>query len=552
MIRGYLLFLFLFPYALFSGSYPDNLLPLLAQGGAGNEALMRYQCRVHEGGGHDFELLHRIALQILHEGFKQRDIESQLLALFGAGISLHEEAYTILEQALQHSIPEMQLVALHALSRCDHERADRALIAAIRHPIFRIRYEAVRLLCQKNHPDAIIHVESLIHKSSRALLPLYPPLLVLIEESRSTRLLRELMQHQSASVRLQSILSVVKQGRDDLLPDINRLATQPNFAQQEACAYALGVFKDEHAIMRLKQLEKSPYPCVVLAASLALSKLGVNVSEQVLVESAKKGDPFAIAALGESGHRAEILLALTHHTRLSVRWNATIALLHQRHTQAVEPLRRLLVEAQSTPVLLSPITSPGHTLRGWKVIPTPVQQMASDVSAYQAHVSLHEQLLREACASSPTDFILLADQLLRGGRREWTPFLITLLERLASTEAIACLKRHQQQFGAPFVRHACALALYRLEEEGPYCEILCQWAKQQNRSDFIRLRSPPLEEESGYQLTPEETSQLLIATFEALAQRQDAIGIEGLIEAISTGHTKNRYALAGLLLRATQ
>ncbi len=33
---------------------------------------------------------------------------------------------------------------------------------------------------------------------------------------------------------------------------------------------------------------------------------------------------------------------------------------------------------------------------------------------------------------------------------------------------------------------------------------------------------------------------------------QDMPGIKTLIEAIATGHAKNKYALAGLLLRATE
>lgn len=98
------------------------------------------------------------------------------------------------------------------------------------------------------------------------------------------------------------------------------------------------------------------------------------------------------------------------------------------------------------------------------------------------------------------------------------------------------------------------MALYRLQEEGPYSQQLRQWVKNQSKTQFIRFKKfcPWKLGNDSYTLTPEETSQLLIKTFETFASLQDALGVEILIEAMATGHSKNRYALAGLLLRATQ
>jgi hypothetical protein len=58
--------------------------------------------------------------------------------------------------------------------------------------------------------------------------------------------------------------------------------------------------------------------------------------------------------------------------------------------------------------------------------------------------------------------------------------------------------------------------------------------------------------DSQYTLTSEETSQLLIDSFVAVASRQDEKSIDFLIKAIKLGSTQNRYALVGLLMRATE
>ena len=58
--------------------------------------------------------------------------------------------------------------------------------------------------------------------------------------------------------------------------------------------------------------------------------------------------------------------------------------------------------------------------------------------------------------------------------------------------------------------------------------------------------------ENPFQLTPEETSSLLIEAFVTLADQHDPKGIDILLGAIKDGHEKNKYALAGLLLKSIQ
>jgi hypothetical protein len=152
------------------------------------------------------------------------------------------------------------------------------------------------------------------------------------------------------------------------------------------------------------------------------------------------------------------------------------------------------------------------------------------------------------------DFLKIASLVFRYQQNALIPHLISLLEEINSPGVIEFLKTYQHMVGAPLVRQYCTLALYRLQEEGSYGEQLRQWVENSYDQALIRFR--PMKpwdtslNDANYQLTPEETSALLVETFQAFAANQDSLGVEVLLEAIRSGHKKNRYALAGLLLRA--
>jgi hypothetical protein len=133
---------------------------------------------------------------------------------------------------------------------------------------------------------------------------------------------------------------------------------------------------------------------------------------------------------------------------------------------------------------------------------------------------------------------------------------VKCLETLKSPATIQLLKEEQQKAGSPLIRNYCNLALYRLQEEGPYAQLLYDWVSKQYKEDLIRFRPffswGKRETPSTFQLNPEETSKLLIESFEALTASQNDEGITMLLQAIRYGNGKNRYALAGMLMRAAE
>jgi hypothetical protein len=58
--------------------------------------------------------------------------------------------------------------------------------------------------------------------------------------------------------------------------------------------------------------------------------------------------------------------------------------------------------------------------------------------------------------------------------------------------------------------------------------------------------------EKNYQLSPEQTSRLLIDMYTAMASKQNEKMIDILIESIKNGKESNRFVLAGILLKATE
>ncbi len=524
----------------------------LIQQGQHSQALSLYEQYYEAQKFHDFELIHRIGLGLLDYGFRQQDPEIQLLTLFGASVAAHEEAYYILEESLKSPYPMIELVALKALAHFQTDRASQALKRALGSNYLLIRLEAAHHLCEKKDPQAIDQTESLMYKTSKELLSFYPALYAKVGTPQAICLLRKMLNHSKEKVRVAAILSAAKYGRDDLLPQIRQQASHFNFAQQEASAYALGLLKDEESISRLKRLGCSQYPTVALAAQQALYRLGQKEAIKAIREAAIKGDVFAIAILGEIQEEARTLLELIHSSNIQIRVNATLALLEQNHSQCCKNLQEILIRDKRD-LAFTRLSSPGQALKAWKAVPFASQILKNDVSAYTDNIELKESILEKAQNLSENDFLQLAELLLLTQQNDLVPVAIELVEDLETPKAIQLLMKYQQMIGAPLIRQYCNLALYRLKEPGPYGDQLRQWVQSWGHREFIHFRpfTPWSAGKNNYELTPEETSRLLIESFEAFTINQDDQGITALLKAIRDGHQTNKYALAGLLLRAT-
>lgn len=556
LLKLYFLLSLTIPIKLFcqANSINDSgrILFMIRQGNH-EQGLKLYQSLYAERDEHDYELLHQIGLGILDYGYRQIDPEIQLLTLFGASFALHQEAYYILEGNLKNRHPEIQLIAVTALSQVQEDQADRALLKAMGSPHLIIRYEAAKHLCKKKHPAAVDQTESLLFKSPAAVLPMFPPLFASVGDVKAMRVLKKMINDPSEKIRRSVILSAAKFERDDLLPQIRQQAVRSHHSQQEASAFALGVFKDEQAEEKLTKLSQSQYKTVSLVALWALNQIGRTAAVEQIEASALEGDLYAIALLGMIKDRPNVLLKLVKSDNLQVRINAILALLEQQHPSAVDYVSELLVNDKRDLGFVA-VHSPAKTIHYWKAVPSSSQVLADDIEAYQDHMALREAVIAKVRQTSSSAFIALASSLLSARQNDLIPSVVDFLVEMDTPEAIDLLKTHQQKLGAPLVRNYCNLGLYRLGEKGVYADQLMKWVKSESKSELIQFRPYSPWEPGGntWQLTPQEKSQLLIGAFEAFTQNQDKKGIDVLIEVLATGHQKNKYALAGVLVRATQ
>lgn len=535
---------------------PVNHILFLMHLGDTARALEAYKLHTREMGAQDFELLERMGLILLDQGYRSREPETQLLTLYGAGISMDEKALYILEEGLTNIQPELQLIALNFLAKYQNDRADEVIHRAMASNYLIIRLEAALQLATKKDPKAFAQTEALMAKVDEELWSVFPQIYAVCGDAQSMKMLRKLLTNPNESVRIEAVLGAAVHGRDDLLPSIRRLATHHEPAQQEACAAALGALKDENSLARLEQLAHSPTLTVRLAALNALYQLG-RKDVRIQVEAiANDNNPFAITLLGSMPDSEKTLRNLLRSESLQTRAIAALALLELGDPNCLPVISDLIVKDAKDLALLK-VSSQGKSLSTFKIIPSSQQNLKDTPLALEVSLHLREAILTAAVELPEKHFLILANAIFEAQENDLVPMLAEVMANHPTPGSIELLKKHRQKAGAPLIRNYCNLALYKLKEPGPYADNLREWVTQQRNVDLIRFR--PMvpwnirnEIESSFQLTPQETSRLLVDAFEAFVSTQDDKAIDMLISVIQNGNPKNKYALIGLLMRAIQ
>ncbi|PJD98177.1 MAG: hypothetical protein CK425_00355 [Parachlamydia sp.] len=538
-----------------SSSLQKQILYFMQQGNT-RESLTLYQKFYEQTGVHHFELLEQLGLILLDQGSRIKDPEIQLMTMFGAGIAGNDKTLYLLEEGLKSPYPQLQLVCLNLVASSYDDKADDSLLNAMLSSELLVRFEAAFHLAKKKHPQALAHIESLMIKLPDEVHALFPQLLALVGTNEAFMILRKMMSSPNRDTRLAVIHSIAQTGRDDFLPQIRILASHHDIRQQETCAKALGLFKDETAIPLLERLAQSTNLTVALAALQALYNMGDQAAGLKIISIAKRHELFATALLGElKGTETVLKELISNSPHPLIKLNASLALLEKKDRQCIPILADILIH-DSRDLAFVKTHSPGQALSYWKIIPSAQHNLAENPVVYELSVSMREEVLAKTLELPEEDFLKIASLIFELEQNDLVPSLVELLENLQTPGAIDLLKKYQQKTGAPLIRNYCNLALYRLKIPGSYAENLKKWISEQQGQELIRFRPfVPWEARTGlasYHLTPHETSRLLIESFESLARSQNNEGIQVLLEAIKNGNQTNKYALAGLLLRSIQ
>lgn len=515
-----------------------------------------YETYKQELGRHDFEMLVHLGTIILEQGIKSSDLTVQLSSLYGTAFAGMTSSLDILEQGIKSQNFETQLASIQLLARMHDDRGDELLTKAMASPFFMARMEAGYHLSSRKHRKATGHIEALMYKLPQEFWFYFPQFFALIGTNDSIDVLKKLMEDPMPMTRVEAILSAAKFGRDDLLFKIRAHATHLSHDEQEASASALGMLKDSKSIPQLRRLSQSVSIPVKLAALRSLYLLGDTQALLPIFDMAHQHNLFAIALLGELPGGEEILAPLIKHENIHVRFNAAFSLLQRRDERAVPAIEEFLLR-NAKDLGFQPHMSIGHSLMSWKVVPSMQQHIKNlpfDLAAMT--LQMREQMLVACLELSEETFLKIAEKIFLNHELDLIPLVVQLLENHHTEKSIFLLKRHAEHAGAPLIRNYCNLALYRLKEKGPYEARLRHWVRRVQSEEMVKFRaSLPWhlrKNTTQYELTPEESTRLLLESYQALADRHDEKGIEILLRGIKEGHPKNRYALAGLLIHTLQ
>ncbi|NGX59534.1 MAG: hypothetical protein KR126chlam3_00686 [Chlamydiae bacterium] len=538
-----------------SGAINKNQITYLMQAGEVEKSTSLYFRYKNELGKHDFEILQQMAFILLEQGARSQDQQTQLLSIYGSGIAGASYSLDILEAGIKSSHAETQVASIQFLGGMQDDRSDELLVKAMSSEFFFARMEAALHLASRKHKTSVGQIESLMYRVPPPARFFFPQFFALIGTSDAIAILLTLMEDKVPAVRVEALLSAARFGRDDLLPTIRMNITHLNVAEQEAAAHAVGMLKDSKSVKKLKRLFDSAPINVQIAAARSLYQLGEGDGKNFIIRKASAGDPFAIVALADIPEGKDTLALLCQHPDLAIRLNAALSLLKHRDPRCKRALVEILVR-DIRDMGFMPQISLGKTLLAFKPVFSTAQQDTTFFDVRGATLSIRQQVLLDALHLSEETFLSLAEVIFESGQTDLIPSLVILLENLQTPEATNLLMRKSSQAGMPLIRAYCNLALYRMGKEGPYGAYLKEWIDRNKNSEMIRFRPMvPMDKRLGdspHELTPEDSSRLLIETYQTLAEKQQGYSIEILLEAMRDGNPKNRYVLAGLLLRTLQ
>ena len=476
--------------------------------------------------------------------------------MYGASQVKSFENIEIYRVGMRSKNPLIQLATVQFLREVEDDHSEELLLKGLNSPHLPVCMEAAYALAVRQSSSAMGPIESLMQSLPSPLHVYFPDLFLMMGSSDALFVLKSLMGSPILSVRLAALLAAAKFGRDDCLNAVRAGVTHSNEAESETCAAALGYLQDSHSVSILKKLAHSRSLGVKLAACRSLIQLGHQEYQKGIIACAKRENLFAISLLAEIPNSEPLLVKLMQRDRFSTCINAALALLKKRDARAVPILLKMLIQDHRD-MGFEQIFSPGYSLMAWKVVFS-CKQYAEKTKRSTPLITLafREQILKESLELPEDAFLEIAKAIFDQEQNSLLPLAIQLLENIKAQKGTELLQRASGKMGNPLVRAYSHLSLYRQGFEKAHRPFLIDWIKEKKDHEMIRFRPllswKEVHEQNQFQLTPEETSRLLVETFIALADRHDLEGIEILLHAIQKGNPKNRYVLAGLLLKSIQ
>jgi len=519
------------------------------------QALTNYKEYCSQNKKPDFDLLQKLAYIVLEQGSQNSEEDIQMLTMFGAGQARSIKSISILSKGLENPNPKIQLVALHFLSNLQDDQIDSYLLKAMSSPILMTRLEALYMMSKRKHICALGQMEALMNHLPQEFKPLFPELLSILGTKEAKSYLKTFFHDNNINVRLASIIHASLTGQDDLLPLIQQRAKHPHVAEIEACIFSFSLFNDYSSIPFIQSMASHQSENVQLASHLALYNLGDKSHLSAIEKLALGGDVFATLCLGQMEGSENTLVKLLQSHEASLRANAALALLEKKDIRALPVIKEFLFSNQYDEGL-KPVYSLGRTQMAFEVINSASSKKEDPMTPLALLQSVKEYVLTKCIELPEANFLSLAHELLVEEERDIFPLLISLLQNIKSPQTIAFLKKEALHGKTPIIRDWCNLALFKLKEKGPYERYVKNWVQYQSQNELIQLKEYiPWQmrlQKDSFNLTAQEKSSLMMEMILSLLSRKDIESVDTVLNVWMKGNEKNRYVLAGLLMKAIE
>ena len=499
---------------------------------------------------HDFQVLEEIATSWITEKARNKKNSQRALGLFAHHLSGLKVPIDILEKAITSEDALLQRIGITYVANMQEDYCDALLNKAMSSQFLENRLEAAYHLSMRKAPTATGQIESLMHRLPAQLQCFFPQFFALIGTPEATHILRHLM-HAEGPTKIAAILEAATHQRDDLLPEIRSFATHQDYIELEASAKALGMLSDMLSIKKLKKLANHSSANVQLAALWALHTLGEPSAASSIATLAREGNLIAVSLLAKVDGYENVLIPFLEHKDMQMRFTAALTLLKKKNPRALPALMPFLIKDEKD-LGFHPHYTMGKGFQIWKVIPSASQHNKEyffDIEEFSLMV--REEIVHLTAFLPEDDLLWLAKKLFTAKQNDLVPSVVSLLEASPSNKTLAFLKTQTLSVGAPSIRSYCNLSLFKGGEDSPYEEATIQFLKDNRSKELIRLRPTMpwnIQVKSGFELTPEESSHLLIQSYLAVAEKNGNKGIDLLLEAIDKGLDDNRVVLSAILL----
>lgn len=506
-----------------------------------------------QGLQHDYALLQKMAKVLLHEGAKNPDPEIQLMCLVAFSISSEPSLHFLLRQSLDpKKEPQLQLATVSILGKMQDDRANELLKKALASPYLLLRLEAIYHLAKNQVAEVFEPMQSLFAKCPPEALPLFAQIAVELDDAQNDRFIRQLLSHQNVHLRVEMLKEIRKHKLDHFTDQIVKLASESQVSQQEAAFLTLAVLQNSCDLDFLERGRLHAQPEVSLAALVALASKSDKSALLEIQERAKKEELFAFDALAtlEDLSSAKIFRNFLENSSSSdIKLNALCSLLRLKETCTVEQIAPFLLDdGRDLGYLVN--TSPGGGFQFFRALSSAHQNDKNYPLLLEKTIALKQQLLIAFFENAEDQFLSLAKLILAHNQKELLPLTLQLLENIHNDEIYDYLYQQTIFSSSSFVRGYAALTLFRLEPNQVNTERLLRWIKAQINFSLIQVKQKKHELHSA--LSYEETSQLFLESLEALVMQKSSAAIETLLYLIAHGNEKNRYALAGLLIKTAE